>query len=117
MEKIDDKRRCSVEGCTNLGDIHKVVNHKVFRRKLCWSHKNKKYDLPLGPMQSRFRKNNRCDKCDICGWDGPCDVHRKIQQGKYNAENMMSSCPNCHRLIHRGLLSFDGEKWIRTLTM
>ena len=48
------------------------------------------------------------NKCTICGWDGPCDTHRIIpgkDGGKYVKGNVISICPNCHRLIHRGLLS------------
>jgi 5-methylcytosine-specific restriction endonuclease McrA len=47
--------------------------------------------------------------CANCGWDlGPRDVHH-IQMvsrgGKNSQENLITLCPNCHRLSHRKLLS------------
>ena len=40
-------------------------------------------------------------KCSMCGWDGPCDIHRLIPGeigGKYHPLNVKIICPNCHRL-------------------
>ena len=49
--------------------------------------------------------------CANCGWDlGPRDVHHiKLvsKGGKATSENMITLCPNCHRLAHRNLLSED----------
>ena len=48
-----------------------------------------------------------CGKCIICGEDRYelLDTHRIIPGsvgGKYTKENSISSCSNCHRLIHAG---------------
>lgn len=46
--------------------------------------------------------------CSICGWNKTtCDFHRKKygrNGGQYTKENIIVLCPNCHRLVHRGLL-------------
>ena len=46
--------------------------------------------------------------CSQCGWDlGVCDIHhingRKIDDAD-NHENLSLVCPNCHRLIHEGII-------------
>lgn len=43
--------------------------------------------------------------CEKCGWDKSyCDIHR-IKQGKdggkYELNNVIILCPNCHREIHQ----------------
>jgi 5-methylcytosine-specific restriction endonuclease McrA len=47
--------------------------------------------------------------CMNCGWnEGPRDVHHIIpvsEGGKNEINNMITLCPNCHRLAHRNLLS------------
>ena len=49
--------------------------------------------------------------CELCGWNkGPRDIHHIIevsQGGKNEISNLISLCPNCHRLIHRNLISKD----------
>ena len=46
--------------------------------------------------------------CKRCGWqEGPTDTHRIIpgrKGGKYNRENVVPLCPNCHRLVTLGLI-------------
>lgn len=47
-------------------------------------------------------------KCQICGWDGPCDrahIIPKSKGGTYKSNNVLILCPNCHRLYDYGLLS------------
>lgn len=102
--KIDTKRICEHEdGCKNLARIDHVINDIVKRGKLCEKHHRKKH--PRTPKFWRYKGN--FNKCVICGWEGPCDVHRKIHQGKYIKENVLSICPNCHRLHHRGIRIID----------
>lgn len=118
MERRDDKRRCIIEGCNCLGDISKVINGRVYRRKWCTKHKKIHYGILIKTRKrikakEMFKKRGLKNQCWICGWEGPCDIHRKNPQGSYSFENMMSSCPNCHRLIHRGLLVFKDGKWER----
>ena len=124
-EIVDDKRICEVEGCSNLGEWNRSSNFKIYRRKLCGKHHRLKYGIkrnnksPSSKIKAikKFKNRGLASKCEICRWVGPCDVHRKVPMGPYNMENMMSSCPNCHRLIHRGLIATkpltDPSKWKR----
>lgn len=48
--------------------------------------------------------------CSICNWyheNVVCDIHHIIQK-KYNGTNNMNNltyiCPNCHRLVHSGII-------------
>ena len=50
--------------------------------------------------------------CWHCGWDGPCDIHRiksGSQGGQYEDKNVVVLCPNCHRLVHRNLISIEAR--------
>ena len=62
--------------------------------------------------------------CSICGWDlCMCDVHHIIPRkkgGSNQHENLTYLCPNCHRMIHNGLIKIEkvismanyvGDKW------
>ena len=44
--------------------------------------------------------------CHRCGWDlATNDVHRIVagkDGGKYEVDNCITLCPNCHRLAHLG---------------
>ena len=45
------------------------------------------------------------DKCVRCGWkEGPCDRHRLDPSLSYDPSNVVSLCPNCHRLVSMGLI-------------
>jgi hypothetical protein len=61
-----------------------------------------------GRIPSKYLEICR-DFCIICGWNKTkCDAHRIIfgcNGGKYEKGNLISLCPNCHRLVHRGLLN------------
>lgn len=52
--------------------------------------------------------------CANCGWqEGPRDVHHILpvcKGGKNEMINLITLCPNCHRLAHRNLLSEDKLK-------
>ena len=49
--------------------------------------------------------------CENCKWqEGPRDVHHILpvsEGGKNELLNLITLCPNCHRLAHRNLLSKD----------
>lgn len=52
--------------------------------------------------------------CSNCGWnESTCDIHhiegRKIPDC-HNHNNLSLLCPNCHRLVHDGLLNKDKLK-------
>lgn len=47
--------------------------------------------------------------CEICGWqEASRDIHHiypRSAGGKSIAENMVTLCPNHHRLVHEGIIS------------
>jgi len=50
--------------------------------------------------------------CALCGWKGPCDLHRIVfgkDGGAYVKGNVLEVCPNCHRLIHAGQLKIEHQ--------
>lgn len=112
MKIIDNKIKCTIEGCNSLGEWSCESYGKVIRRKLCSHHRRltKKNYIPSGRngyAREKFRREN-CGICEYCDWIGPCDCHRP-NLGKYQIGNMRSTCPNCHRLITMGLM-FDKFK-------
>lgn len=97
--------------------FHKDGSRKNYYGKLCSCHNKEKYNMPVVD----FSKFNRYHKkkygetaemdrsaCMVCGWDKTlCDRHRiklGCDGGQYTLGNVLVVCPNCHRLIHRGLL-------------
>lgn len=93
-------RRCNVNGCNNLGRSKGIINGRFRRRAKCYKHCYKT------ERQSNWfivYKNKYGYVCERCGWEGPCDTHRKIagkDGGKYTKDNIEFICPNCHRLEH-----------------
>lgn len=55
--------------------------------------------------------------CVICGWNKTsCDVHHIIpvsNGGKNEITNLITLCPNCHRMVHRNLISEEKLKKFR----
>ena len=97
---------CSIEGCSNL--VHKAgkrFDGTWNYKKLCGSHHRKKYGMKT--TGGREGIDNKVP-CRICGWNkAPCDRHRiEYRGGKkgYTKGNVIILCPNCHRLVHLGLL-------------
>ena len=115
MERIDSYSKCTIAGCKNLGEVNKIVCHKVHRRKFCTKHKREFYGMEK--QHNKYRENSKerfktrelDKKCMVCGWVGPCDIHRKEMQGSYDMKNMIATCPNCHRLLHRGLIKLSSK--------
>ena len=100
-------RVCCVEGCKNLGAWNSIRSGKLYRSSMCCKHKRIHYGQPTWKRRKQLNKNEfrnkNGNKCMLCGWVGPCDVHRKIPNskgGKYTEENSILICPNCHRLQH-----------------
>jgi hypothetical protein len=118
MAVIDKKERCQVEGCGNLGDVHKKFVYqngdvRVYRRNLCCTHRKKKYEIVRWNEPNSAKESGEFNECSRCGWEGPCDVHRikpGSLGGKYSKTNVASLCPNCHRLFHRGMIEYLGYK-------
>ena len=94
---------CIIEGCTNLA----LPRGNGKYRKLCTRHHKEKYGIPYSPYD-RIKKQFPNKKCILCGWEkAECDKHRilpKNKGGTYKNGNVIIVCPNCHRLIHRGLI-------------
>lgn len=107
MEIVDLKRKCMIDGCENLGEWNVIKGGVVYRRKLCCSHHRKLTGVTKPEGRDSYArevfKKIKCGFCEYCGWEGPCDCHRP-NPGRYAVGNMRSTCPNCHRLITRGLM-------------
>jgi len=98
-----DKRLCIEDIATELNS-----NSFTIRKYLkLWNlyipqrshHRNKSRD-----GWNKLRKQNVCSRC---GWVGPCDRAHIIPKklgGTYASENIRILCPNCHRLLDRGLI-------------
>jgi len=112
---ITQRPICYIDGCTNLARCRgKRKDGSRSYRKECDRHMRLKYGIKLNKINSAKRRqlknmpNLDCSKCALCGWDkATCDRHRiKFGRdgGTYTLGNIMVVCPNCHCLIHRGLL-------------
>jgi hypothetical protein len=100
---------CNVKGCANLAA--KDGNGTGLFRKVCDRH----HRLALGMMLNRPNSREKfiTKVCALCGWEGPCDKHRLIAGkggGRYVKGNVVSLCPNCHRLVHRGQIEKERIK-------
>ncbi len=105
---------CIINGCNNLAmPTGKKKDGSVTYKNLCATHHTRKYNMPHGVAGKKRKvvRQLREEKCTICGWgNAECDVHRikyGCNGGKYVTGNVMTVCPNCHRLIHRGLLNIN----------
>lgn len=110
MDIIDNKKKCIIIGCNNVGEWDKIRNLRVYRRRLCGNHRNnlKKNNTGRHSYVRENFKDIKCGECEYCGWKGPCDCHRP-NEGRYTLDNMRAACPNCHRLISMKLM-FDKFK-------
>lgn len=94
------RRKCTIEGCERLGRNKGFYKGKIRYGNTCETHHK---SIPKG----FFRYDIPNDKCMNCGWDkAKCDRHRLVPGNGYTIENVKILCPNCHRLVHAGLLSF-----------
>lgn len=98
--------------CKNCGNSFTSTNN---RAKYCSdSCKQKNYRLKKrsGNMfDIRLEKEIKKYPCEICGWDlSTRDSHHITPVsvgGKSTIDNLISVCPNHHRMIHNNLLSQD----------
>lgn len=101
------ERICETPECNNLGQYKEKhpITGKVQRRRLCYGCRHPRSGKKRGRKAHQWKlfKEHKCNKCEYCGWEGPCDIHRPDPKGKYEAGNMKSICPNCHRLLDLGL--------------
>lgn len=108
MTKIFDRKTCIFPGCTKLSRNKGKYKGKVRYDCYCEVHHRMKYknDNAISEYMLDRRKIDN-SKCSVCGWDkAPCDRHRIKHDEGYKPENILVLCPNCHRLIHLGLLKY-----------
>ncbi len=98
-------KKCTVLGCDKdaanpvcgkLCEEHRIFNAKEAKR--IKNRKNRK--------RKRFSKKpswKNSYPCWICGWNqATCDQHRLVagkDGGIYSIDNVVSLCPNCHRVV------------------
>lgn len=97
---------CIIENCSKERmKCGKKKDGSYYFSKYCGVHHKEHYGMLSGRKHS-LRGLDR-GECTICGWKGPCDCHRiipGIDGGKYENQNIVVICPNCHRLVHEGLI-------------
>lgn len=118
---------CSVSCATRYSNLHRksykcycnmcgvIFESKSRKGKYC-SDKCKLRHYRLLSSTDKWL-TDKCQKillhspCEVCGWNlGPRDVHHItpiVNGGKNEFSNLITLCPNCHRLAHRNLLSKD----------
>lgn len=97
---------------------NKVFQSKSPKAKCCSSTcKSKHYRQLISTEKFGTRKLQSIllsYPCENCHWqDGPRDVHHILpvcKGGKNELYNLITLCPNCHRLAHRNLLLEDKLK-------
>lgn len=79
-------------------------NIKYRRKKLGL----KKYNFDGKHYSKKEAKQTYGEKCELCSYDLTIDVHHIIEKkngGTDDLDNLCILCPNCHALVHRGVLS------------
>ena len=102
-------KKCTCIYCGN------VFESKSTKAKYCSSNcKLKHYRMLMATPENKTRRLQPIlleFPCENCKWQiGPRDVHHIIpvcEGGKNKITNLITLCPNCHRLAHRDLLSKD----------
>ena len=100
------EKTCFYPECNNIARWSKKIDYKLYRGKYCDKHHHEVYNMKHHLIRKRkgsqqLRKQGFGMKCEICGWEKEkCDIHRKDPGGSYTGENVITLCPNCHRLAH-----------------
>jgi len=98
LTHIGAREICAYKGCDHIQASKGLSNGKKRYGRYCSRHdylRKRGLDMALN-----------LDKCVVCGWDGPCDIHRIVpgsKGGRYVRGNVEIICPNCHRLKERRL--------------
>lgn len=105
---INKRLKCKLDGCNNLAMKRgKKKNEGYYYDKLCTKHHRLKFGMKIrmkdkDPWMKKLCKTS----CERCGWNKSyCDLHRIVMGkdgGKYEIENIIVLCPNCHRIEHLG---------------
>lgn len=96
------KPKCVIPDCGNNAFRRSLRSGGKYM-ELCSTHHKLKYGMSISGSRGRLSKKFHTGSCQLCGWIGPCDMHRLKpghEGGKYEVGNVISICPNCHRLEH-----------------
>jgi hypothetical protein len=96
-----ERHKCIVSGCERLQANKGIYNGQRRYDAYCEHHRRGRMKVE---KKGKLKVNT--NKCSRCGWEGACDKHRIVNGkdgGKYEIGNVIVVCPNCHRLIHKGL--------------
>lgn len=102
--------KCKVLGCEaptehlGYGFYRALCSHHRYEHRVGWTVKVR--------IKTRYKLSSL--PCKRCNWhEGPTDIHRIIpgsKGGKYNRENVIPLCPNCHRLVTLGLIKLSNVR-------
>lgn len=110
---MEGRDKCKIELCQRT--VMSIGNGKF--AKLCRKHYKQRFGMDWSHNSKQRRKKKiRSDRCVLCGWLGPCEIHRirfGHEGGGYVNGNMISICPNCHTLLHRGNVELIFKTWIK----
>lgn len=107
MNKVYTRRSpriCAEPGCERLTGKGGVVKGHQIYKKWCQTHRKDPHPLRSvarvrGNYSLSLKQLLRKDACERCGWDEAiCDLHRIEPGGAYTADNVITLCPNCHRV-------------------
>ena len=97
---------CLIENCISLQRSKGMLNGKNYFDRFCNKHHRIRFGVEEFPVNLNMKRNLDNTKCKRCGWsEGPCDRHRLIPEKGYVEGNVVSLCPNCHRLVTLNLIS------------
>jgi hypothetical protein len=121
-----NRRNCKFcsRKCSARYRMSNLISRSNFLEQTKFSKKGR-YNLnpqsifDLSP-QTRFKVISRLKlACFICGWDlARCDLHHingKDVDDPHVHSNLTYVCPNCHRLIHRGVINVETIPTLETM--
>lgn len=96
----NDRRKCEFPECKNFGRNKGYYKGETRYDRFCEKHHRTRNSYYSGKQSIENKK------CSVCGWNkAGCDRHRIDPKRGYLVENVISLCPNCHRLVGLGLLT------------
>lgn len=97
--------------CKHCGShFHSSSKHSLYCSDSCKQKNYRAQAKDSGNMKQLY-KLFKDTPCEICGWDETSrDLHHIVEVsngGKSIPDNLISVCPNHHRMIHKNLISKD----------